>query len=459
MKKIILAIASISVASCFAMDANIWIQNLIANELAKKWIITPQDHLGKYRTESTISRAELVGIALRVKGVKLPSNYICKGYFEDVTKNDWICRATELAADTGMISRQNKRFRPNDMVTYTEGLSIIYKASGLNPTWTEKPEFISRQKLLDWQKQVLYSIYNTSIALPETYPNYSADLLRWSAFGFVADIINSLDEKNNSGKITYSLRNRDEYGAQELTIKKGGEITTVESNSGYISSAIIIDNFIIYKWSSTGWSQVIVYDIQNKRHILASLWDSNISYDGKIIYDCAYANWYSLFSFERKKVLHRYRGATPAPGSGEMGPPPHMCNYSTKNYGTLIFKNGEEYILEKEWKNPLNILDTYYSYLSWFRYPDYVRIAYDMRIGNSESLATFKSWYNGERDLRINTKNIKNLGENVYEFTVEEVEYIFNEWKVDIKVISRYLVKSKVNIENFTIENISSVKI
>jgi hypothetical protein len=110
-----------------------------------------------------------------------------------------------------------------------------------------------------------------------------------------------------------------------------------------------------------------------------------------------------------------------------MGPPPQACNYSIKDHGTLVYENGEKYILETEWKNPLNILDTYYQYLSWLRYPDYAKIAYDMRIGNNESFETFNSWYNGERDLRINVKSIKSLGDNVYEFTVEELEYNYNE--------------------------------
>lgn len=104
-----------------------------------------------------------------------------------------------------------------------------------------------------------------------------------------------------------------------------------------------------------------------------------------------------------------------------------MCNYSIKDNGTLVYKNGGKYILKEEWGNALNILDTYYQYLSWLRYPDYVKIAYDMRTGNNESFETFNSWYNGERNLRINVQSIKSLGENVYEFTVEEQEYNYNE--------------------------------
>lgn len=66
-------------------------------------------------------------MALTVKGIPLPENYICKKYFTDVTKNDWVCRAVELAADNGIISRANTRARPMDTVTQAEALAILLK--------------------------------------------------------------------------------------------------------------------------------------------------------------------------------------------------------------------------------------------------------------------------------------------------------------------------------------------
>ena len=451
MKKIAFFILSFSFISCFAVDNEIWIQNLIANELAKKWIITKQDHLGKYNTEAKISRAELVGIALKLKGTALPSNYSCKKYFEDVTKNDWVCRSTEIAADLGIITRGNKKFRPNDLVTYTEGLSILYRASGLKPTGQEKPDFITSLSLLDWQKKVLYDVYNTTgLTFPgrNFYVNYSEYLLRWAAFEFSGVLLNALDIKNNAKKVTFKVLSLEDW-ADEIIIQDGKE-NIVVSTGGSVISPIIINGFLVYEWWSTGWFQKIVYDIQKRRHVLTALWEDNVSSDGKVVYDCFSINGYSLFSFETQKVLHRYRSTT-IPEIKEVWPPPQMCYYSAKNNGTLIYKDGTKYILDEEWKNPLNVLDTYYHYLSWIRFPEYIRIVYDMRVGNSESFETFKSWYDDvEGNLRINSEIIKNLGDNVYEFMVEEI---------DEQVTSRYRVKSKVNVENFTIENISSVKI
>ncbi|MCB9807107.1 S-layer homology domain-containing protein [Candidatus Peribacteria bacterium] len=56
---------------------------------------------------------------------------MCKRYFSDTLKNDWICRATELAADAGLVSRANATFRPQDKITRAEALSIIMRSVGL----------------------------------------------------------------------------------------------------------------------------------------------------------------------------------------------------------------------------------------------------------------------------------------------------------------------------------------
>ncbi len=59
--------------------------------------------------------------------MKLPENYICKKYFTDATQNDWVCRALELAADNGIISRANTHARPTDRITRAEALAILLK--------------------------------------------------------------------------------------------------------------------------------------------------------------------------------------------------------------------------------------------------------------------------------------------------------------------------------------------
>jgi hypothetical protein len=58
----------------------------------------------------------------------LPENYKCKKYFADAIKNDWVCRAVELAADNGIITRSNKYANPGKFVTRAEALAIVMSA-------------------------------------------------------------------------------------------------------------------------------------------------------------------------------------------------------------------------------------------------------------------------------------------------------------------------------------------
>lgn len=128
MKKLLLS--SLIVTSIFAFA---YTQKALDNAtfLAEKGIVTKQSDPKNYRLDDYITRAELVGISLKLKWTVLPENYQCKKYFSDVTANDWICRAVEIAADDGLISRTNKTFNPQKNITRSESLAIILKASGL----------------------------------------------------------------------------------------------------------------------------------------------------------------------------------------------------------------------------------------------------------------------------------------------------------------------------------------
>ncbi len=103
--------------------------------LAEKWIIAIRNSPQAFRLDDTITRAELLWIALKMKGEKLPENYTCKNYFSDVkydTKNNWICRAIEISADNNLISKANKKFRPQDPITRAEAIAILWNANGLD---------------------------------------------------------------------------------------------------------------------------------------------------------------------------------------------------------------------------------------------------------------------------------------------------------------------------------------
>lgn len=69
--------------------------------LAEMGLIVDQKDPTLYRLDDAMLRQELLGTALKVSGVTLPSEYACRGYFSDAkfgknTTDAWVCRAFEL---------------------------------------------------------------------------------------------------------------------------------------------------------------------------------------------------------------------------------------------------------------------------------------------------------------------------------------------------------------------------
>lgn len=88
----------------------------------------------------------------------MPDSYYCKNYFSDVkynANNNWICRAVELAADAGLVSRTSTKFRPQDKITRAEALIILTKAGGIyeQATQSELPYIFDTD--IDWQQELL----------------------------------------------------------------------------------------------------------------------------------------------------------------------------------------------------------------------------------------------------------------------------------------------------------------
>ena len=110
----------------------------IANSLADANIIVDQrTNPAAYRLDDTITRQEVIGMTLKLKGIALPNNYACKGYFTDAIfskthADSWVCRAVELAADRGLITRDSAKTRPSDKITKAEALALAWKGSGLS---------------------------------------------------------------------------------------------------------------------------------------------------------------------------------------------------------------------------------------------------------------------------------------------------------------------------------------
>lgn len=106
-----------------------------ADYLAERGIIRDYRHeVSGYRLEAAVSRQEVVGIAMKMAGKTAPEGYNCQGYFSDAkfAKNHpdaWVCASLEMAANDGIVSRANAKFRPKASITRIEALAIIMKAA------------------------------------------------------------------------------------------------------------------------------------------------------------------------------------------------------------------------------------------------------------------------------------------------------------------------------------------
>ncbi len=161
MKKLLLS--SFLATSMFALAyTQVDIEN--ANYLSGKSIIKAQSSATKYRLDDTITRAEVIGIAMKMKWENLPKDYTCKKYFTDVVKNDWICRAVELGAKAGIVSRENARFRPLDPITRVEALAILMNSMGTR--WEEtviSPFPFTDVKKWTWEEKWISRAYTLNI--------------------------------------------------------------------------------------------------------------------------------------------------------------------------------------------------------------------------------------------------------------------------------------------------------
>lgn len=185
MKKLLLIFClCFSIVAVFAEDAT------HANALAKLGIITDWSSApSRYRLSEPMLRQELIGIALQMDGAQLPDKFRCRGYFTDAAQNDWVCRAAELAADHGLITRNNAAFRPMSFVTRAEWLSILMQAAGINITHAGS----------DWVSDVMDEARAMKIISAQEFDGNS-NITREEAFSIAHRILDSQDTTKKTGQ-------------------------------------------------------------------------------------------------------------------------------------------------------------------------------------------------------------------------------------------------------------------
>jgi hypothetical protein len=106
---------------------------MYAEELATAGVINTQASDAGYRLGDNITRAEMAKIAVKLADGAAAE---CAGnVFSDVTASlGDLCGYIEAAADAGIVSTANAKFRPADLVTRAEMVKMLLAAKGVAPT-------------------------------------------------------------------------------------------------------------------------------------------------------------------------------------------------------------------------------------------------------------------------------------------------------------------------------------
>lgn len=163
----------------------IWIE-YISNEragaeyLASKWHISVKSfNPHEYKLEEHITRKEIMKIIMNISDVGVADQ--CREVFADV-ENDWGCKYIESALDNQYISA-NEWFRPNDPVTRSEALKLIFKARSIEKKYDTD----------SWQEDYISSAYYLWY-IDQKFLDYNTYATRWWIFSLSARTYN--DFKN-----------------------------------------------------------------------------------------------------------------------------------------------------------------------------------------------------------------------------------------------------------------------
>lgn len=157
---------------------NIPVERKSAEFLSGKYIIQSNSlSPEKYNLNSDISRKEVMKVIINASWIEI--NDVCWEIFQDVD-TDWWCKYIESALENEYIA-WNQQFRPNENVTKTEALKLIFKARKLDKSYETnswQQDYISTALYL-WYIDEKFSNYNEIAnrgwifsVLAKTYPGF-----------------------------------------------------------------------------------------------------------------------------------------------------------------------------------------------------------------------------------------------------------------------------------------------
>jgi hypothetical protein len=85
---------------------------------------------GRFNPQSDITRAEIVTMLLRLKGIEPDAAYT--DTFRDVAADDWFSGAVLKASELGIVTGYDGNFAPNDTITRQDMAAVIARAFALS---------------------------------------------------------------------------------------------------------------------------------------------------------------------------------------------------------------------------------------------------------------------------------------------------------------------------------------
>ncbi len=155
--------AWVSIGKQFVSDERKWAEFLSSKNIIEQKSFNPSE----YKLQEYISRKEIMKIIIKISWEDI--NDDCREIFTDV-ENDWSCKYIEKALDEGYIV-WDALFRPNDKVTKTEALKLIFKAKNIDKAYNTNY----------WEEDYISTAYYYWY-INEKYKNYSESASRWWIF-------------------------------------------------------------------------------------------------------------------------------------------------------------------------------------------------------------------------------------------------------------------------------------
>lgn len=115
----------------FAIQDSSYLDSLWdAEYLAALGYIDKKDPNG-YALSDQMLRQEAVALAMNILGAYVPSDYVCRGIFQDVTSkkpNSWACRVIENASLLWILPEKPYNFRPEEPILLARAIYILLRA-------------------------------------------------------------------------------------------------------------------------------------------------------------------------------------------------------------------------------------------------------------------------------------------------------------------------------------------